>query len=231
MFRVIKRFVPEVMKNFMKAAVRDYKLRRSVAFITGLPDEKIADPDELHKLRIAFGNIGFSGDHMYLCEVAKRVGKATGTVLECGSGVSTIIMGILAARHGTKVVSFEQDETYYGAIQHDLRILRIASVQVYHTPLCNYGSYDWYDIRSLDLPDHFEYVFCDGPAFCRGWRSGLVPALKERGIAIGEILCDDADDPHAPEMLLQWEEQYAMKTELISRREGILAVVSPERRN
>jgi hypothetical protein len=193
-----------------------------------MTDTQIASLENLREFRQAFGNSGFSGDCRFLAECARRASQATTAVLECGSGASTIVVGLLAARRGIRVTSLEQDAAWYDTVQRDLDRLGIRNVDLYCAPLRNFGEYDWYDIDRVPLPPRFDAALCDGPAFCRGWRSGLLPVLSDREVEVVEVLCDDADDPNAPTMIEFWKNRYGAVAEIMEGADGTIAVVRPK---
>jgi hypothetical protein len=195
-----------------------------------MTDAQIVSLENLREFREAFGNEGFSGDCRFLAECAKRASQANTAILECGSGASTIVVGLLAARRGIRVTSLEQDASWQRMVQRELDRLGIPNVDLYHAPLRNFGEYDWYDIDNVPMPLQFGSVLCDGPAFCRGWRSGLLPVLSDRRVEVAEVLCDDADDPNAPAMFEFWRKRYGAVCEIMKGADGTIAVVHPKPR-
>ncbi|HTE44358.1 MAG TPA: hypothetical protein VK636_03850, partial [Gemmatimonadaceae bacterium] len=135
--------------------------------------------------------------------------------------------GILAARHGSRVLTLEQDVGWYRAMSRDLRRLRLQSVDLHYAPLRDFGSFEWYDIDGVDIPSKLADVICDGPFAARGYRAGLLPVLIDRGIRFRDALCDDGDAREAPEMLEYWAEHCGAQYELRQGTDGILAVVTP----
>ena len=221
------RLSQRAVKDWIKSRLRDAALTRAVRRLQRMTDAQVANVDNLREFREAFGNQGFSGDCRFLAESARRASRASVAILECGSGASTIVVGLLAARRGVRVMSLEQDAEWYKMIRRDLDRLGISNVDLYHAPLRNFGEYDWYDIDRVTLPPRFDSALCDGPAFCRGWRRGLLPVLAERRTQIDEILCDDADDPNAAAMFDFWK-QYGAGFETMTAAEGAIAVVHPK---
>jgi len=227
MRRSITRLSQKAVKDWIRSRLRDAALRRAVTRLRGMSDGQIANVENLREFRETFGNQGFSGDCRFLAESAKRASHASVAILECGSGASTIVMGLLAARRGIRVLSLEQDGSWYRMVQRDLDRLGIQNVDLYHAPLRDFGEYDWYDIDLVPLPPRFDSALCDGPAFCRGWRKGLLPVLADRHVQVDEILCDDADDPNAPAMLEFWKKRCGAVSETMKGADGAIAVVHP----
>jgi len=120
------------------------------------------------------------------------------TMLECGSGVSTIVMGIIAEARGSRVVALEADRAWHGLMVNTLKRLRIRSVEMRYAPLVHGESSDWYDASALDDIERVDLFICDGPTGdTRGGRSGasshVLPMLAPRAVIV-------IDDVHrAPE--------------------------------
>ena len=71
------------------------------------------DRDLLGELRNAWGNSGYTADLSFLMAVCQRVISMKGPVLECGSGLTTILLGILVGRNGGAVWTIAHDVTWY----------------------------------------------------------------------------------------------------------------------
>ena len=69
---------------------------------------------------------------------------AGGPILECGSGLTTLLVGVVAQRTGNSVWSLEHLSQWAERVQDDLDKYRIDAVNFYATPLNDYGEYDWY---------------------------------------------------------------------------------------
>src|ERR1700730_14334375 len=77
--------------------------------------------DALSAFRRAWGNEGFSGDTRFLEECAVRLSTRRGTVLECGTGATTILAGVLAERNGFDVFCLEQDPGWAAKARRTLK--------------------------------------------------------------------------------------------------------------
>jgi hypothetical protein len=141
--------------------------------------------------------------------------ETPGPFLECGAGVSTVILGVLAERTGKDVWSLEQDEEWFDLVRKELRDLGLRRVNLIYAPLEVRDGAAWYAFDDQSFPRSFTTVFCDGPAIKqtewpepvhRAWRSGLVRGLRRRGIHFRTILLDDAENPRCPFLLEDWQE-------------------------
>ncbi len=186
-------------------------------------------------MRSAWGNEGWSADLEFLRALAQRMLEVTGSVLECGSGLTTLVAGVLAERAGVHVLSLEQDPFWAKLVQSRLSRFGISAVTLVHVPLRTYEGFLWFDVSELRLPGSFEFVICDGPAiyghaepYQTAWRVGLLPVLRDRGVQIGEVLLDDADDIRAAALQANWEREHRVRVKASHTPTGNYLVARPE---
>ena len=175
------------------------------------------------ELVYGWGNAGFSSEPEYLDAVAAGAAATSGAILECGSGLTTLVLATIAADEGRAVWSLEADPNWCRTIQSALRRLGL-SADLRLAPLRDYGDFDWYDVEALELPG-FSLVVCDGPAGrTRGGRFGLVPILGDR-LEVGcTILLDDAERPGEREVLRRWDAETGLCYELRGREKPFAVV-------
>jgi hypothetical protein len=180
-------------------------------------------------LRATWGNLLGAAAADYLAAVARAVRTVRpGHVLECGSGLTTLLLGALATRGGYRVLSLEDDEAWTARMQQEVTRLRFGSVQVVHAPLTHReDGYSWYstDAASTGMPPRFELVVCDGPlGTTPGGRFGLLPVLHER-LDGAFILLDDAGRAGEQSVLERWKAEFGAEVTLRPNYERGLAVV------
>ena len=159
----------------------------------------------LAELRLTWDNDGYSGKVAYLVEIARRAVLTRGPILECGSGLSTILLGLLAARRGIDVWSLEHIPEWHARVRSVLESLGIPTVHLHLTPLRNYGDFDWYSLPLASMPHTFQLVVCDGPPGTnRGGRYGLLPVMRTRLLEGFLVLLDDAARPEEQNMIQRW---------------------------
>jgi len=207
-------------------------LRAGLRELTGVTSEERLDLALIGRIRTAWGNPGWTGDAGFLREVAARVWRCPGPVLDCGSGLSTVILATIASRHGATVWSLEQDRDWYEHMERKLPELGIDNVVLWFAPLRSYGSFLWFDLGAHELPRHFPTVSCDGPAVknragspeqVAAWRSGVLPVLQELGVSFDEILLDDVEDPRSAGLIERWQHG-GLATEVVATPTGSLVV-------
>ncbi len=185
--------------------------------LRGVPDGMPIELSHLERIREVWGNPGWTADAGFLLEVASAVRSRPGPVLDCGSGLSTVVCATLAARHGATVWSLEQDRRWYEYMCRVIVALGLDNVRLSYTPLRSYADFAWFDLGTIELPPHFSTVSCDGPAVLRSafpselyeaWRVGVVIVLKDLGISFDEILLDDvAEDRRSAALIERWHRE------------------------
>jgi hypothetical protein len=136
----------------------------------------------------------------YAWEMAK---SAKGAVLETGSGLTTVIMGMT----GAKVHALEHSLFYYRKTKALLERYGLDNVRLYYAPLRE--ETDWYTVPA-SLPLSFDLLVCDGPPRLHGDRTALWRQVGD-SIKDADWLIDDVDGNAA------FYEQNGRKAELIGR--------------
>jgi Methyltransferase domain len=180
-------------------------------------------------LRATWGNRLGAAAADYLTAVARSVRTVRPRhVLECGSGLTTLLLGALAPPSGYRVLSLEDDEVWMARVRQEVTRLGLESVQVVHTPLTpEADGYSWYSTDAVRdrLPARFDLVVCDGPlGTTTGGRFGLLPVLHER-LDGAFILLDDASRPGEQDVLDRWKAEFDAEVTFRPTYERGLAVV------
>ena len=221
----LRALVPATVKHRIRSAQRSYTLKRCIAQLR--PQVEPSD-DLLRRLIWAWGNEGFSGDVSYLRAVCREAMQTAGPILECGSGLSTLLLAVYAGKRGVSVLSLEQMPEWQAAISSALQRLGLMS-QVVMTPLKRYDGFDWYDIPQ-NLPKNVKLVICDGPpGETFGGRSGLLPVCRKLLADDCMILLDDAERVEEQKIIGSWAKQHGVEVlpnQIPSRRYATLRLKS-----
>lgn len=184
------------------------------------------------RLRRAWGNEAYSADATYIAEIITQSDLHAGPILECGTGVTTLVAALIAEGRNEKVWCLEQDPVWASFVRERLAAYAIKNVEVIYAPLKNYGDFVWYDIEAVSLPRKFGLVLCDGPAVFphwgdshHQWRYGLIPVLLRMGIDLDAILLDDADEPRASKLLERWTKESALVCRMHGSGDGTCAIL------
>lgn len=220
------------MLNAVDTAMRMRALDRAVKTLRRHLNDGVLPAGFAEHICHAWGNRAFAADASYVAEVAQRAFSGTGPFLECGSGVTTLVCGIIATHRGIRLTALEQDHDWYLYMRGILDRFAVTNVDLTYAPLRPYDDYVWYDTDGASLPASFSHVFCDGPAvyapdwvdpYEHNWRVGLVPQLQTRGVRIGEIVLDDADDPRCENSANRWR-TLGVETRILSSKTGAFGI-------
>lgn len=230
MLGLLKKLIPPSGRNAIRSKLADWKLHRAIQplIATGR-----LTSEQLVAFRRAWSNEGFSADVRYLAETIALIEKHGGPVLECGTGATTIIAGILGERYGFETYCLEQDRAWGQLARRALEYHRISGVHVLDAPLQSFGPYAWYNTTGLQLPQHFGVILCDGPfvdrsrgdAIYNSWRYGVLPFLHRTDSTFDALLLDDMNDKRATNVLQRWIADWNTRHDVISSEDGECAIV------
>ncbi len=140
-----------------------------------------------------------------------------GPVLECGSGLSTILMGFVGASAGSGIWSLENDASWLTRAEKVLQRYRLEHVRVLMAPLKDYGVYTWYGPPLEELPGDFRLVVCDGP----------VESTPGDRFADGAVLLlDDANTVVGSAVLARWQKAGWVRAEGGESNAGDFAITT-----
>jgi len=162
----------------------------------------------VNDLIYGWGNEGWSAQHEYLAACVESALGTSGAILECGSGLSTVLLAIVAQQRGLLLWSLEHLPVCAERVQGCLMQRRILGVRIHVAPLRLYGDFEWYAVPLADMPRQFTLVVCDGPPTAtRGGRYGLLPVMKERLSDDCLILLDDASRADEQAIVQRWAKE------------------------
>jgi hypothetical protein len=207
--RRVREIVPRRVRDQLRARQRERAsfraLRRSIPALRRDPrGEDAIWRDLVH------GWGGWAASPDYLDAVAAAAVNEGGAILECGSGLTTVVLATIAEQTGAQVWSLEHDPHWYEVTDKALRKFGLqANLEL--TPLQSYVDFDWYSVDPNVLP-RFSLVICDGPpsSTTRGGRYGLMPVFGDRLTAGCVVLLDDADRPGEQETLCRWRAETSL---------------------
>jgi hypothetical protein len=160
----------------------------------------------VHRLIYGWGNEGWSASAEYVAACIDHSLRSRGAILECGSGLTTILIAAIASKRGLSHWALEHAPEWVTRVQTALNKYKFESVFLCSAPLYDYGDYCWYDIPLDSMPRSFSLVICDGPpGNSKGGRYGLVPIMKKRLEPGCIILLDDAGREQELTILRRWE--------------------------
>jgi hypothetical protein len=159
-------------------------------------------------LRLAWGNCGWSASAGFLVTMVDWFGRTSGGVVECGSGLSTLLLAALAAHTGRHVLTLEHDPQWAERVRRAVPRRVRSAVEIELAPLRAYGDFDWYTIKGLTPAAPIGLVVCDGPpGSTRGGRYGLGPVLGPMLAEDCVVLIDDTHRLADRSAVERWQEE------------------------
>jgi hypothetical protein len=164
-----------------------------------------------HDLVYGWGNPQWSALPEYLDAIAAAASVTSGPVLECGSGLSTLVLATIRAGGGP-VCALEEDAEWAARVGSALARHGLTA-DVRYSPVRRYEHFDWYSVDPFALPV-VSLVVCDGPrGSTRGGRYGLLPVIGARLASGCRILLDDAARDEERHVLNRWAAEYHARIE------------------
>ncbi|MCV0371723.1 hypothetical protein [Filomicrobium sp.] len=126
-----------------------------------------------------------------LHELYHAAKNGSGDVLETGSGLSTVVLGLALAGTGRRVHALEHDLLYLEATARHVERYGLEAVTLHYAPLFPFDGFRWYGIDESQLPSEFGLALIDGPPHRYG-RDGVFKILGDH-IKGATLLIDDAE--------------------------------------
>lgn len=155
----------------------------------------------------------------YLRHMATKAVKANGDVLECGSGLSSLLLAVTAGRLGYHVHTFEHDRACQQKLLQLVDRYRLNNLSVHHAPIRSYGQFDWYDIPAACDSPEFNLVICDGPArhLTDSGRYGLFPVMRGRLNPHCRVIMDDSNRSLERHVIGRWRKEQRIEVQSFGR--------------
>jgi len=230
MFDLARAVVPRRARRYLR------ERRRRALFDQAM--DRLARPDALsggglpaalaRQLIYGWANEKMSASEEFLQALFRYASESPGPILECGSGLSSLVLGIAAQRTGQRVWSLEDDPFWVSVVRSALARFRIDTVEVCASPLRNYGDFQWYDPPRDKLSTDFALVVCDGPqGTTPGGRYGLMPVLGQHLRSGCVILLDDATRAGEQEVLARWHDESHVSHEMLGSTKPFARLLVP----
>lgn len=206
--------VPDPVRGRIRARRREAVFARAFAQFRRDPIAGARNDALLRRLVHGWDNEGWSANVEYLRRVAQALIERPGSaVLECGSGLSTLVLGAVAARTGSRVYALEHTPTWRERVEQALARGGIVAATVVAAPIVDHGEFAWYQPSDAVLAERFALVVCDGPpGSTRGGRYGLLPVMRQSLADDCVVLLDDAGREAERTVLRRWAAEFGGTT-------------------
>jgi predicted O-methyltransferase YrrM len=185
---------------------RDHVLGRTLTRLTAMSLAELMEANAvLDDLAYGWGNASYAATAEMLRAVVRLAAATPGPILECGSGLTTLLLGLVADRTGNRVWTLEHLSDWGARLRQVLADARVGSVRLGVSPLRSYGAFAWYTPSLADMPRDFALVICDGPpSGTAGGRYGLMPVMHGHLRPGCVILLDDVHRPDEQKVFARW---------------------------
>ncbi len=213
--RAQRTFLPEALRRFVGPQHRRFIFGRALTQFSRDPERLASNETAISELIYGWGNEAWAASKDYLQSCVETALGSRGPILECGSGLTTILLGIVAQRLGNVVWSLEHNSFWGERVQRYLGKYAIHSVRLCVDELRDYGDFSWYDPPLDIMPHNFSLVVCDGPpSDTRGGRYGLLPVMGDRLTGGCIVLLHDAQRAEERAILTRWAHELGVDYEV-----------------
>ena len=144
-----------------------------------------------------------------LRECHRMAKDARGPILECGSGLSTLVMGLALRGSQHELYSLENDLDWIERVKVWLDRYGAENVNLIYAPLHPHRDHDfgrWYGIEPDDLPVLFDGVLIDGPARKNAKRNIVFDVLGDKIKHARTWVIDDVEGDQLPDSFVAGRE-------------------------
>jgi hypothetical protein len=212
-----RNIIPAKIRIRLRAVQRQWMFRQAMVRFLKDP-EACAHPGNavLTDLIYGWGNQSWGALDEFLVACIRHALITSGPILECGSGLSTVLVGAVANARGLQHWVLEHKPEWAERVQQCLNDYNLKCVTMCSNSLKDYGDFCWYGPPLASMPAGFALVICDGPPLIttKGGRYGLVPVMQNRLRPDCIILLDDAARDHEHTLASQWGNELGMSLEL-----------------
>lgn len=223
---VARLVLPAPARNILQAKHKSVIFRRAMnKFLLNLERGLPFDRRVIFDLIYGWDNEAWSADTEYLIACLEQAQICRGPILECGSGLSTLLIGAVAQKSGNVLCSLEHHADWGNRVAGLLKRYAINSVQLSVHPLKDYADFTWYEPPSESTRGKYALVICDGPpGTTRGGRYGLVPIMKPQLAPGCIILLDDAGRVQEQAIADRWAGELNSRNETLGSNKPYIRI-------
>lgn len=225
---VLRRLVPPPVRRFLRSTHRKLVFRSAMRRFASDPTAALTgDSPILRKLVYGWGNEAWSALDEYLAACIEEALECEGPILECGSGLSTLLLGVVAHQRGIRHRALEHTPDWAERVEGMLEAYGLGQTRVVRAPLVSSDGFDWYAVEPDDLPGGITLVICDGPpGTTRGARYGLLPVMQHRLAPACTILLDDVGRQAEQDVLARWTDEFRVQSSILGYWKPFARVVT-----
>ena len=170
------------------------------------------------------GYLPWTGPAMHPAAVATIVNSVVlnhhRAVVECGSGVSTVVLARAVRQEGGHIYTIEEDAEWGAHVSAWLdRDGTADAVTIIHAPFEGRAGDGWYRRAALvDIPAEIDLLVVDGPAALAPGRALVrypaLPYFNEKLTPGATVVLDDISRPGEQQILARWRSEFGREFEV-----------------
>jgi len=225
--KIFINLIPPPIRRFLRNKYRALVFRRALSKLARDPQRALQVQSKvIPDLIRGWGNEEYSAGEEFLRACLKYALRTQGPILECGSGLTTIVLGMITKDSGKTIWSLEDNHKWGEIVNRYIRNNNINSVHLFIKSLKAYRDFSWYDPPSEMMPDDFSLVVCDGPpGKTAGGRYGFVPVMGTHLKSGTVILLDDADRKPEQDIAARWANELKTSLEIFGQDRPYIRLV------
>jgi hypothetical protein len=225
--RIAKALIPLPVRRYLRAQQRALLFRRAMRVFSADP-QSATGPGSRVLTDLVYGwGSDLSAREEYLEACIAEALTCNGPILECGSGLTTILIGLIAQRRGETMWTLEHHEVWGRKTRRYLERYKIKSVRVSVRPLKEYAGFSWYDPPLDVIPDEVAFVICDGPPRRNpGNRYGLLPVMGARLKPGCVILLDNGGREEEQAVARAWSSELGVTYKTVGTKKPFIRLVT-----
>jgi hypothetical protein len=152
----------------------------------------------------------------FLATVYRLALQAKGPILECGSGITTLVLAIASEVTGNNLISLEHERGWLIDINRllDRYALNNYQIELTYSPLITDARGTWY--LPPEVGDDLALVICDGPQRKHG-RGGLYRIMGSL-MRNATVIADDCDDEEEVKHIAEWSQANDRRFEIMGEQ-------------
>lgn len=157
-----------------------------------------------------------------------------GSVIDIGSGISTIILGYAVKQNGSgKVIALEHSKEYFEKSKNLIHSHNLQNIcEIYYCPLKEYeingNKWLWYDVSNIEFPNDISIVSVDGPPGSTQSlaRYPAIPILQNHLNKKTLIFIDDGNRKDETEIANLWSKEFDYNLQTVTLGKGWIELSS-----
>ena len=160
--------------------------------------------------------------------LSSLIEKGEGSVIDVGSGISTLLFGYGVKKNGSgKVIALEHSEEYFEKSKALIKLHKLEDYcELYYCPLKEYDlegeKWLWYDISDIEFPDDITLISVDGPPGGTQYmaRYPAVPLMINYITKKTLVYLDDSNREEEKLSVERWNKEFSLKNNFFNSDRG-----------